>query len=206
MVLFCVRLGLDQIVIRNRDHAGRRGIDEPAPRRDPDRPTPARNTRAGRHPRPRRASGRRSEHLHAAPRRLSRHRPRRRGLVDVQLDDRRIEQKAAGDKPAALDAAGERVPDAERSRAHGGSRGRLGGAYLAILGAGTFEPFMTNGAGFIAIVIQPAPGRAFWWSSAARDRDVVSSTALQVHGSTSHRRRQHASVPGRHRRAPHLRP
>lgn len=43
--------------------------------------------------------------------------------------------KAAWDKPAGLDAAG------------------VGGAYLSIVSAGTFEPFMTNGAGFIAIVI-----------------------------------------------------
>lgn len=72
--------------------------------------------------------------------------------------------RAAGDKPGALDAAGVSVT---RTRAWGamsaGALGGIGGAYLAIVGAGTFEPFMTQGAGFIAIVIAMlARGNPFW--------------------------------------------
>jgi ABC-type uncharacterized transport system permease subunit len=62
--------------------------------------------------------------------------------------------RAAGERPEALDAAGVSVT-ATRFLATlwaGGMAG-LGGAYLAIVSAGTFTPFITQGAGFIAIVI-----------------------------------------------------
>ncbi len=92
--------------------------------------------------------------------------------------------KAAGDKPAALDAAGVSV---YRTRSGAvltaGAMAGLGGAYLAILGAGTFEPFMTNGAGFIAIVIAMlARGRAFWVvvGSLVIGMSLQLQTALQV--------------------------
>jgi general nucleoside transport system permease protein len=92
--------------------------------------------------------------------------------------------KAAGDKPAALDAAGVSV---YRTRTGAvltaGALAGLGGAYLAILGAGTFEPFMTNGAGFIAIVIAMlARGRAFWVvaGSLVIGMSLQLQTALQV--------------------------
>ena len=62
--------------------------------------------------------------------------------------------RAAGEKPEALDAAGVSVV-ATRSYAvlaTGGLAG-LGGAYLAIAGTGGFQPFLTQGQGFMAIVI-----------------------------------------------------
>jgi general nucleoside transport system permease protein len=71
---------------------------------------------------------------------------------------------AAGDKPAALDAAGVSVT---RTRSWAvlmtGAMGGLGGAYLAVVSTGLFEPFMTRGAGFIAIVIAMlSRGNPFW--------------------------------------------
>lgn len=62
--------------------------------------------------------------------------------------------KAAGDKPAALDAAG---VDVIRTRTLAvlttGALAGIGGAFLSEVGAGIFIPFMTNGAGFIGIVL-----------------------------------------------------
>lgn len=72
--------------------------------------------------------------------------------------------RAAGDTPAALDAAGVSVT-ATRSYAvlATGALAGLGGAYLAIVSAGLFEPFMTQGRGFIAIVIAMlGRGRPYW--------------------------------------------
>jgi general nucleoside transport system permease protein len=72
--------------------------------------------------------------------------------------------RAAGDKPAALDAAGVSVR-ATRSWAvlFGGAMAGVGGAYLSITAAGLFEDFITQGRGFIAIVLAMlARGRAFW--------------------------------------------
>jgi simple sugar transport system permease protein len=72
--------------------------------------------------------------------------------------------RAAGQKPEALDAAGVSVP-AVRTYAvvTTGALAGLGGAYLAIVGAGTFTPFMTQGQGFIAIVIAMlARGKPLW--------------------------------------------
>jgi ABC-type uncharacterized transport system permease subunit len=72
--------------------------------------------------------------------------------------------RAAGEKPGALDAAGVSVM---RTRVLAvlttGAFAGMGGAYMAIVGSGIFVPFMTNGLGFIAIVITMlARGRAFW--------------------------------------------
>ena len=72
--------------------------------------------------------------------------------------------RAAGEKPEALDAAGVSVV-ATRSWAalSTGALAGLGGAYLSIVGAGIFTPFMTQGQGFIAIVIAMlARGRPPW--------------------------------------------
>ncbi len=72
--------------------------------------------------------------------------------------------QAAGDKPAALDVAG---IDVIRTRTvavlfTGGMAG-LGGAYLSNVGAGLFIPFITNGAGFLGIVLAMlARGRPIW--------------------------------------------
>ena len=62
--------------------------------------------------------------------------------------------RAAGQKPQALDAAGVSVITT-RSLAvlATGALAGLGGGYLAIAGAGVFHPFITQGQGYIAIVI-----------------------------------------------------
>jgi simple sugar transport system permease protein len=72
--------------------------------------------------------------------------------------------QAAGDKPAALDVAG---IDVIRTRTVAvlftGAMAGLGGAYLANVGAGLFIPFITNGAGFLGIVLAMlARGRPIW--------------------------------------------
>jgi ABC-type uncharacterized transport system permease subunit len=62
--------------------------------------------------------------------------------------------RAAGEKPEALDAAGVSVV-ATRSYAalSTGALAGIGGAYLSIVGTGGFQPFLTQGQGFMAIVI-----------------------------------------------------
>lgn len=94
--------------------------------------------------------------------------------------------RAAGDKPSALDAAGVNVV-ATRSWAvlSTGALAGVGGAFLSIVAAGTFEPFMTNGAGFIAIVIAMlARGRTFWVVLGALlfGMSLALATALQLVG------------------------
>jgi ABC-type uncharacterized transport system permease subunit len=71
--------------------------------------------------------------------------------------------RAAGEKPEALDAAGVGVM-ATRSYAElaCGALAGLGGAYLAVSVAGVFTPFVTQGQGYMAIVIAMlARGRPF---------------------------------------------
>ena len=72
--------------------------------------------------------------------------------------------QAAGDKPAALDVAG---IDVIRTRTVAvlftGAMAGLGGAYLSNVGAGLVIPFITNGAGFLGIVLAMlARGRPIW--------------------------------------------
>lgn len=94
--------------------------------------------------------------------------------------------RAAGEHPAALDAAG---VDVVRVRTIAeltcGTLAGIAGAYLAIVGAGTFVPFVTHGAGFIAIVIAMlARGRA-WWSVVGAllfGMSLSLTTALQLVG------------------------
>jgi general nucleoside transport system permease protein len=94
--------------------------------------------------------------------------------------------QAAGDKPAALDVAG---VDVMRTRTiavltTGGMAG-LGGAYLANVGAGLFSPFITNGAGFLGIVLAMlARGRPIWVLFGALLFGICLSltTAMQVAG------------------------
>jgi general nucleoside transport system permease protein len=72
--------------------------------------------------------------------------------------------RAAGEKPEALDAAGVGVK-ATRSWAAlcAGALAGLGGAYLSIVGASTFVPFITHGQGFIGIVLAMlARGKPLW--------------------------------------------
>jgi len=94
--------------------------------------------------------------------------------------------RAAGEKPQALDVAGVSVL-ATRSVAVmiTGALAGLGGAYMSIVGAGIFVPFMTHGAGFISIVIAMlARGRAAWVLIGAMlfGMSVSFSTALQLVG------------------------
>jgi general nucleoside transport system permease protein len=72
--------------------------------------------------------------------------------------------RAAGEKPEALDAAGVSVV-ATRSYAvlATGALAGIGGAFLSIVGAGVFTPFMTQGQGYMAIVIcMLARGKPVW--------------------------------------------
>lgn len=94
--------------------------------------------------------------------------------------------EAAGNKPAALDAAGVSVI-ATRSAAvlATGFLAGLGGAYMANVGAGLFIPFMTNGAGFIGIVLAMlARGKPVWVLLGAMlfGISLAMTTALQVGG------------------------
>ncbi len=94
--------------------------------------------------------------------------------------------QAAGDKPAALDVAG---VDVVRTRTIAvlftGAMAGLGGAYLANIGAGIFVPYVTNGAGFLGIVLAMlARGRPLWVLMGAVLFGVCLSltTAMQVAG------------------------
>lgn len=94
--------------------------------------------------------------------------------------------RAAGEKPAALDAAGVNV-DRTRTWATiaAGLGAGLGGAYLSTIAAGTFTPFMTQGQGFIAIVIAMlARGTAPWTivGSLLFGMSLSVATALQLIG------------------------
>jgi general nucleoside transport system permease protein len=94
--------------------------------------------------------------------------------------------EAAGSKPAALDAAGIDVV-ATRTGAvlTTGALAGLGGAYMAEVGAGLFVPYMTNGGGFIAIVLAMlARGRPLWVLLGALlfGASLSLTTALQVAG------------------------
>ena len=66
-----------------------------------------------------------------------------------------------------------------------GALGGLGGGYLAVIAAGTFTPFMTQGQGFIAIVIAMlARGRTPWTIVGALlfGMSLSVATALQLIG------------------------
>jgi simple sugar transport system permease protein len=97
-----------------------------------------------------------------------------------------INLAAAGDKPAALDAAGVSVTG---TRAVAvlvcGLCAGIGGAYLSEVGSGVFVPFMTNGAGFIGIVLAMlARGRpvGVLLGSVLFGACLSMTTALQVAG------------------------
>jgi ABC-type uncharacterized transport system permease subunit len=94
--------------------------------------------------------------------------------------------EAAGNKPSALDAAG---VDVIRTRSVAvlstGFLAGLGGAYMTIVGAGLFVPFMTGGAGFMAIVLAMlARGRPVWVlvGAALFGASLAMTTALQLAG------------------------
>jgi ABC-type uncharacterized transport system permease subunit len=94
--------------------------------------------------------------------------------------------RAAGWKPVALDNAGVDVLKIRTiaSLATGALAG-LGGGYMAIVTAGIFVPFMTGGLGFVAIVIAMlGRGRAVWVFIGSLIFGVALSitTALQLVG------------------------
>lgn len=94
--------------------------------------------------------------------------------------------RAAGEKPEALDAAGVSVV-ATRSWAVlcTGALAGLGGGFLAIVGAGVFTPFMTQGQGYMAIVIcMLGRGKPVWVALASLLFGISLSitTALQLAG------------------------
>lgn len=94
--------------------------------------------------------------------------------------------RAAGERPASLDAAGVSVIRVRTvAELSCGALAGIAGSYLSIVGAGTFVPFVTNGMGFIAIVIAMlARGRA-WWSVAGAflfGMSLSVTTALQLVG------------------------
>lgn len=65
-----------------------------------------------------------------------------------------LSTRSAGQKPSSLDAAGGSVMRTRSTAALlSGALVGLGGAYLSLLTTSTFSPFLTNGLGFIAIVI-----------------------------------------------------
>src|SRR5436190_2392163 len=94
--------------------------------------------------------------------------------------------RAAGEKPEALDAAGVSVT-ATRTYAvlATGALAGIGGAFLSIVGAGVFTPFITQGQGWMAIVIcMLARGRPVWVlvASVLFGISLSMATALQLAG------------------------
>ncbi|MEZ5666539.1 MAG: ABC transporter permease [Alphaproteobacteria bacterium] len=94
--------------------------------------------------------------------------------------------QAAGDKPAALDAAGVSVRTTRAAAVlTTGFLAGVGGAFLSSVGGGLFLPFMTGGAGFIAIVLAMlARGKPTWVLIGAFLFGISLSltTAMQVAG------------------------
>ncbi len=94
--------------------------------------------------------------------------------------------QAAGDKPESLDAAG---VDVLWTRTLGvlsaGLLAGLGGAFMSQIGAGIFVPFMTQGNGFIGIVLAMLARGKPWWVLAGAllfGGCLSITTALQVVG------------------------
>lgn len=94
--------------------------------------------------------------------------------------------RAAGWRPSALDAAGVDVLTVRTAAVLcTGAFAGLGGGYLSIVSAGIFVPFMTQGSGFIAIVIAMlGRGRPLWVVAGAFLFGIALSfsTALQLAG------------------------
>ncbi len=94
--------------------------------------------------------------------------------------------RAAGWKPVALDNAGVDVLKIRTiASLTTGALAGLGGGYMAIVTAGIFVPFMTGGLGFVAIVIAMlGRGRAVWVFIGSLIFGVALSitTALQLVG------------------------
>lgn len=97
-----------------------------------------------------------------------------------------LEIRAAGERPDSLDAAGVSVVRVRTiAELACGFLGGVGGAYLCLVGAGTFVPFVTNGMGFIAIVITMLARGRPWWSILGGllfGISLSAATALQLVG------------------------
>ncbi len=94
--------------------------------------------------------------------------------------------RATGERPEAVDAAGVNVV-LVRSLAtlSAGVFAGLGGAYLSLVSAGNFIPFMTGGRGFMALVLAMlARGRPVWLAAGALLFGFATAltTALQIFG------------------------
>ena len=94
--------------------------------------------------------------------------------------------KAAGDQPHALAAAGGN-PRRTRTMAvlTAGFLAGVGGAHVALVGAGLFVPGVTHGAGFIAIVLAMLARGRFGWIIAGAvliGMSLSLTTALQLVG------------------------
>jgi len=94
--------------------------------------------------------------------------------------------RAAGEQPGSLDAAGVSVVRVRTlAEMACGALAGIAGAYLAIVGAGTFVPFVTNGMGFIAIVIAMLARSRAWWAVLGAflfGMSLSLTTALQLVG------------------------
>lgn len=92
--------------------------------------------------------------------------------------------RAAGQGPAALDASGGSVVRTRSTAVlFGGAMSGFGGAFLAIVSAGTFTPGMTHGVGYLAIVVAMlARGRMRWVVLIAFGYGlcIAAGTALQL--------------------------
>ena len=97
-----------------------------------------------------------------------------------------LNTRAAGERPDSLDAAGVSVVRVRTlAELFAGSLAGIGGAYLSIVAAGTFVPFVTGGAGFIAIVIAMLARGRPWWSVLGAllfGMSLSMATALQLMG------------------------
>jgi simple sugar transport system permease protein len=97
-----------------------------------------------------------------------------------------LNTRAAGERPDSLDAAGVSVVRVRTlAELFAGTLAGIGGAYLSIVAAGTFVPFVTGGAGFIAIVIAMLARGRPWWSVLGAllfGMSLSLTTALQVAG------------------------
>lgn len=97
-----------------------------------------------------------------------------------------LEIRAAGERPDSLDAAGVSVVRVRTvAELTCGFLGGVGGAYLCLVGAGTFVPFVTHGMGFIAIVITMLARGRPWWSILGGllfGISLSAATALQLVG------------------------
>jgi len=95
-----------------------------------------------------------------------------------------LEIRAAGERPDSLDAAGVSVVRVRTlAELTAGFLAGVGGAYLSINAGGTFVPGATHGAGFIAIVIAMlARGRAYWsiFGALLYGMSLSIATALQL--------------------------